>query len=265
MNIFWREIKYYKKGLLFWSLGMALLIWSSMIKYSTFQTAGQSVTDLISKFPQSIQTIFGLTGFDLTKASGFYGVMFMYIVLMVTIHAAMLGAGIMSKEERDRTSEFIFVKPVTRNKVITAKIMAGLVGLIAFNIVTLLSSILFINLYSHTLDFINDIYMLMAGLFFMQLIFFFIGTATAAISKKPKLSASIASAVLLVTFILTYLISFNNDLDYLKYLTPFKYFDAKDILAHHSLDIVYMSLSLVIVAVTTLVTYVSYNNRDLEV
>ena len=138
-------------------------------------------------------------------------------------------------------------------------------GLIAFNVVTLLSSILFINLYSHNLDFINDIYLLMAGLFFMQLIFFFIGTATAAISKKPKLSASIASAVLLVAFILTYLISFNSDLDFLKYLTPFKYFDAKDILMNHGLDVIYISLSLLIVAIAVVITYVSYNNRDLEV
>ncbi len=265
MNVFWREVKYYKKSLLFWSLGMALLIWSSMVKYATFQTAGQSVTDLISQFPQSIQTIFGLTGFDLTKASGFYGVMYMYIALMATIHAVMLGAGIMSKEERDRTSEFIFAKPITRNKVITAKIAAGLIGLIVFNIVTLLSSILFINMYSHNFDFINDLYLLIIGLFFMQLIFFFVGTATAAVSNKPKLSASIASAMLLVAFILTYLINFNKDLDYLKYLTPFKYFDAKDILANGNLNIIYIILSLVIVTASVIITYISYSRRDLEV
>lgn len=265
MNIFWREMKFYQKSLVFWGFGMAVLIWSSMVKYAAFQTAGQSVTDLISQFPQSIQTIFGLTGFDLTKASGFYGVMFMYIALMATIHATMLGAGIMSKEERDRTSEFIFTKPITRNRVITAKIMAGLAGLIVFNIVTLLSSIVFINIYSHTLDFVGNIYTLMIGLFFMQLIFFFVGTAVAAISKRPKLSASIASAVLLIAFILTYLINFNRDLDLLKYLTPFKYFDAKDILNNSGLDAIYVALSLIIVVITTVITYTSYNNRDLEV
>lgn len=244
---------------------MMVLIWSSMVKYATFQTAGESITDLISQFPQSIQTIFGLTGFDLTKASGFYGVMFMYIALMATIHAVMLGAGIVSKEERDRTSEFLFVKPVTRFKITTAKIMAGVVNLVIFNIITFLSSIFFINLYSKDSPFINDIIILMVGLLFMQFIFFLIGTAVAAVSKKPKLSASVSSAFLLLAFIMTYLINFNKDLDFLKYFTPFKYFDAKDILASGSLDLMYILISLGIIIVSVVVTYKFYSARDLEV
>lgn len=265
MNVFFREFKFYRKGMLFWSIGMMFLIWSSMVKYNTFKGAGQSATDLISQFPQSIQTIFGLTGFDLTKASGFYGVMFMYIALMATIHAVMLGAGIISKEERDRTSEFIFVKPITRGRVLKSKIFSGLISLLIFNIVTFVSSVFFISIYSSDSPFIYDIFILMVGLFCLQLLFFFIGTAVAAVSKKPKISASIASAVLLLTFILTYLINFDKDFDILKYLTPFKYFDAKDILANGSLDPVYLSISLVLVVVMIVITYTSYNNRDLEV
>ena len=35
---------------------------------------------------------------------------FFILLLMATIHAAMLGATIIAKEERDKTSEFLFVK-----------------------------------------------------------------------------------------------------------------------------------------------------------
>ncbi len=262
MNVFLREIKFYRKSLFFWCIGMFFLIWSSIVKFDTLQSAGQSVTGLINQFPQSVQTILGLTGFDLTKQSGFYGVMFMYIALTATIHAVLLGSGILSKEERDRTSEFLYVKPARRSKIITAKILAGIFNMVLINIFTLIVSVIYFNKES---GFLNDIYLMMAGLFFLQSIFFFIGLVIAAISRRPKSSGSMASAVLLVTFIITYLINFDKDLDFLKYLTPFKYFDAKDIIASGQLDLVYVVLSFIIVIVTTTITYGVYSARDLEV
>ncbi len=244
---------------------MVVLVWSSMVKYSTFQASGQSVSELISQFPQSIQTIFGMTGFDLTKVSGFFGVMFMYITLMATMHAVMLGAGILSKEERDKTSEFIYVKPVTRNKVMSVKILAGLSQILIFNIVTFLSSVYFIDVYSSSDGFLSDIILLMFGLGFLQLIFFFIGISVAAVSKNPKISASIASSVLLTAFILTYFINFNSDLDFLRYFTPFMYFDAKDILNNGYIDMFYIGLSSALVFTLIVASYLSINARDLDV
>ena len=63
--------------------------------------------------------LLGFSDLDLSKVSGYYGMLFIYLLLMATIHAAMLGATIIAKEERDKTSEFLFVKPVSRSKVIT--------------------------------------------------------------------------------------------------------------------------------------------------
>jgi len=265
MNLFFRELKSYRNGLIFWCLGMAVLVGSGMAKFATIQTTGQSVTDLISQFPQSIQTIFGLTGFDLTKASGYFGVLFMYIALMATVHAVLLGAGIISKEERDKTSEFLFVKPISRFRVITVKLSAGLINLIILNLATFGSSIYFIDYFSKGQSYIGDVAILMVGLLFLQLIFFFIGTMVAAVNEKPKSSASIATAILLFTFVLTFLININIKLDQLKYLTPFKYFDARDLMANGHLDSVYVTISLILIAFTIFLTYRSYDDRDLQI
>jgi ABC-2 type transport system permease protein len=51
----------------------------------------------------------------------------------------------------------------------------------------------------------------------------------------------------------------------LKYLSPFKYFEAKKVMADGSLDPVFIGLSVVIIAVLVSVTYVSYQKRDLNV
>lgn len=265
MNIFFRELKTYRKGLIFWSIGIFLLLWASMVKYATLNTSGQSITELMKQFPHSIQAIFGLSGFDLTTISGYYGVMFMYMALMVTVHAVILGSDIISKEERDRTTEFLFVRPISRTRVITSKIAAGLVCLIVINLVTWGSSQHFVDYYGKGSMSTCDIAILMAGLFFLQLLFFFAGVALAATLKRPKLSGSVATSVLLFTFILTIFININEKLDYLKYLTPFKYFDAKNLIADGKLDPIYITISVVLIFIMIALTYRNYIDRDLSV
>lgn len=265
MNIFFKELKSYRKNLFWWSVGMVFLMGAGMAKYGTFQSTGQSINDLMKQFPKSIQTIFGMTGFDLSAVSGYFGVMFFYVALMAAVHAVLLGADLLSKEERDRTSEFLFSKPISRPKVITGKLAAGLVCLVVFNIVTLISSIYFVDYYNKGADFTGDIIVLMAGLFFLQLIFFFVGTIIAASHKKPKTSSSIAASILLATFILSVLININEKFDNLKYLTPFKYFDAKIIMADGRLDLVYVIISLALITSMIILTYRNYTNRDLSI
>jgi len=176
----------------------------------------------------------------------------------------MLGAGIISKEERDKTSEFLFAKPISRFKVITSKISAGLVNIVIFNLVTLVSSIITVEYFTKNNSTDKYIILLMCGLMIMQIIFFFIGTAVAALVKKPKTASSVATGVLLGTFIMTYLINMNSSFDGLKYLTPFKYFDAQALLASSKLDIIYVLISIILIFICTVVTYLAYKNKDLK-
>lgn len=265
MNLFFRELKAHRKGLFFWCLGMAALVGSGMAKFAAYQDNGFSFNQLLDQFPKTMQIIFGLNGFDLTKAGGFYGVLFLYIALMAAVHAALLGSEMIAKEERDRTTEFLFVRPISRARIITAKLAAGLYNLIILNLVTLVSSVFFVGYFNKGGSVTKVILVLMAGLFFLQLIFFFTGVAVASVNKKPKTSASLATSVLLFTFILSYMVDFNSKLDVLKYFTPFKYFDARSIVASGRLDPVYVSISLIIVTVLTFVTYSAYSKRDLSV
>jgi len=244
---------------------MIALVASGMAKFAAYHSAGQSMTDLIAQLPQSIQIIFGFSGFDLSQASGFYGVLFIYIALMATVHAVLLGTDIISKEERDKTSEFLFVKPISRRKIITAKLLAGLLNIVALNLITLLSSLYFVNYFGKATSLNQDVEILMGGLLFLQLLFFFSGTAIAGASKKPKRSASIATSVLLFTFILSFLTNINQSLTDLKYLTPFKYFDAKTLMAAGRLDPIYLAGSLVLIVILATVTYVTYTDRDLNI
>lgn len=265
MNIFWREMKANRKSLIFWSMGVFLMVASGMGKYAGLSSSGQSMSAMMAEMPKSLQAILGIGNLDLNKASGYYGLLFLYLLLMATIHAAMLGANIISKEERDKTSEFLFVKPVSRTNIITSKLLAALVNVLLFNRVTFLSSVLIVGQYSKGESVHGDITVTMLGMFILQLLFLFIGTATAAVMKKSKKAGSLATGVLLLTFVLSIAIDLNDKLEYLKYITPFKYFEAKNVMYGGGLDIVFVSISAVLIALLFTLTYVFFKRRDLNV
>ncbi|MDK8181379.1 ABC transporter permease subunit [Paenibacillus sp. UMB4589-SE434] len=266
MNIFRRELKAARKSLILWCIAIVVMVASGMGKYAgmSMSGTGQSMNDLVADMPKSLQIIMGIGTFDLSKASGYYGVLFLYLLMMATIHAAMLGANIISKEERDKTAEFLLVKPVSRSFVLTAKLLAAVVNVAVVGLVMWISSVTMVNYYSNG-EYVNgDIALMMAGMFILQLLFLLVGAMIAAVSRNPKRAVSWSAAVLLVAFMLSLGIDLSGNLDVLAYVTPFKYFEAKKVMYGGGLSMVSVWLSVVIIAVCSTMTYVGYNKRDLN-
>ena len=264
MNVFLRELKVHRWGLFFWCLGVVWLIYAGMAKYAAYSAAGQSVVEVMDQLPKAIKVVFGLTGFDLGTAAGFYGVLFLYLAVMAAVHAVLLGAHLIAKEERDHTSEFLYAKPASRSRVLTGKLLAGLVNLVVFNLVTLVSSFYFVDMFGKGESVASDILILMVGLFFIQLVFFSIGAVVAGTSHRPKSAASVATSIMFLTFLLYYVVNLSDHLGFLEYLTPFKYFDAAALMSN-GLDPLFIGLSVVIVILAVFGTYRFYGARDLSV
>ncbi len=265
MNIFLRELKAHRWGLLFWSLGMIAMVYMGMMKYGAYEASGESVQAIMDALPKAIAAVFGLTGFDLSTAAGFYGVLFTYIAVIGAVHAVLLGAELIAKEERDHTSEFLYSKPASRGKILTGKLSAGLFNLVVLNLVTLVTSLYVVSVFNTQAPFDGDIMLMMVGLFFIQLVFFSIGAVLAGSSSRPRGASSLAASVMLVTFLLSSVVNMNENLGFLRYFTPFKYFDAANLLTDHALDPVFVALSVVIIAAGVVGTYRFYTARDLAV
>jgi ABC-2 type transport system permease protein len=271
MNIYKREMRANRRSLILWGFGIFLFIAASMGKYSALGT-DPAALNIFDQLPMGLQAVFGVGRLDFTKASGFYGMIYPYILLMAAIHASMLGAVILSKEERDRTSEFLYVKPATRTQIMTNKLLAALTGVVIFNLVTWLSSILLVGNYAKGEAVGGIIGNLMLGLFFVQLIFLSLGFASAAVLKRPKASTGIATGVMLATYLLSIAIDVNGKIDWLKAFTPFEYFDAKLIVGNaaagatgQGLNGLYIALSVVLAAVLLAASYFRFRRRDLKV
>jgi ABC-2 type transport system permease protein len=264
MNIFIHELKANLKSLLIWGVIVMLLIALAVSKYSAF-AGDPELLGMLNSMPQGLLQALNMQAFNLTTISGFYGVMFIYFGLMGAIAAAMWGSGTISKEERDKTVEFSLVLPVSRSRVVTAKALAALVNCIAFVLITWAGSLVAVRSYHPDRAFYSFLALEMQAMLAIEIIFFAIGLLLGCAMKQYKLSGSTAVGIILVTYFASIASVMQENLDFLKYFTPFRYFDAGDLFRNGRMDGTYLLLSAAIVAVCVAVAYLTYRRRDLYI
>jgi len=264
MNIFFRELRANLKSLLIWSGIIILLIIMAVAKFSAFAGDPETIK-MLDSMPPGMLAAFGLRAFNMTTITGFYGVMFIYFALMAAIAAAMWGSEIISKEERNKTVEFSLVLPVSRSQVITAKALAALVNCIAFVLITWGASLVMVRTYNPDQAFYNFLALEMQGMFVIELIFLAVGLLLGCAMKRYKFSGSTAVGIILGAYFLSIVTVMNKDLDWLKWFTPFKYFDAGELFRSGKLDGTYLAISAGIIIVCMIAAYLIYNKRDLYI
>jgi len=264
VNIFLRELRANLKSLLIWSAILALLIWIAVAKFSAF-AGNPEMLAMLDAMPPAVLDAMNMRAFNLTTLTGFYGLMFMYFALMGAMAAAMWGSDIISKEERDKTVEFSLVLPVTRSRVVTAKALAALVNCIAFVLITAAVSVVAVQSYEPDQAFYDLLALEMQAMFVIELVFLALGLLLGCAMKQYKRAAAVAVGAILVTYMLSIASHMQENLDFLKYVTPFRYFEAGELFRTGRMEGTYLLLSAAIVAVCVAGAYLTYNRRDLYI
>ena len=264
MSIFVRELRANLRSLLIWGVIVILFVMAGMSKFSAYE-GNPDMLAVLDDLPPALLTALNMQVFNLTTLGGFFGVMFTYFALILSIAAVMWGSDIISKEERDKTVEFSLTLPVTRSRVVTAKALAALVNCVALLLITWVASVVSAAQYQPDAEFQSFLRLCMLAILFIQLAFLAIGVFLGCAMKQYRRASSLAVSLLLGTYFLSIISGLNKNLEWLKYLSPFKYFDAGMLLHESRIDVAFIGLSLAIVLASMVGAYVTYARRDLYV
>jgi ABC-2 type transport system permease protein len=264
MNILKRELRANFKSLIIWSIIVLLFITVGFSKFSAYE-GNPELLAILDEMPPAMLEAFNFNAFNLTTITGFFGVMFTYFALILSISAAMWGTDIITKEERDKTVEFALTLPVKRSKLVTFKTLAAVINSLVLLLVTWVAVLLNSTAYQTDSAFFEFLSLSMVSLFFMQMIFLAIGVLLGCSLKQFKRASAIAVSILLGTYLLSVISGLNESLDFLKYFTPFKYFNPADLLHESTIDVTYVILSVIIVAFSLVVAHLTYSKRDLYI
>ncbi len=260
MNLYLRELRANMKSTIIWAIVLILLIFMGMSEF-TAASGSMDFNALLENLPKSIQNIFGVGVLNYNNFLDYFAVLFLYIILTIGIHSIMLGCGMIAKEERDKTVEFLNVKPISRNKIITFKLLSSLTIMIILNVTSFITSYLSADESSKGN---KTFYLLFLLLFIFQILLLSLGMLIASIFKNNKYSYSLSNALILSMFGISIIIDMSGRLDFLRYITFFKYYDAIDIIKDNY-NYLYVYISIIIIIISIILTYFFYNKRDLKI
>ena len=263
MNIYLFEVKSLRKSTFIWVCSMLALAALYLSIYPSVAKDAADFRKLLGNYPPAVQAMLGINLDTIASVNGFYSMIFSFILLCAAIQAMNMGIGVFAKESKNRTSDFLLVKPVSRTTILSSKLFAVFTMVVITNAVFLLAVVGMVKLFISE-QFDEDVFLLMnLSLFFIQLIFVAIGMVFAVFFKKLKNTIPLSLGVVFGFYLIGALLAVGKEEETLRFLSPFKYFDVTYVLDHHSYEVSYLLLSIIIIVLSVTVSYVVYNKKDI--
>ncbi|MEH7248384.1 ABC transporter permease subunit [Neobacillus niacini] len=260
MNIMLHELRVYRKSTIIWTISLVGVAALFMSFFPSFTKDTEEFTKLLEGYPVELREAFGINLDNFFSILGFYCYGLSFVTLCGAIQAMNLGTSIVSKEVREKTADFLLTKPVTRNAVLTNKLLAALISIILTNIVYIVAATLLANQVA-TEDFSVKIFILLSlTVFFVQLLFLAIGIIISVIVPRIK---SVLTVSLAVVFAFYFLGMFSSE-EAKRYLSPFKYFDTAYIMDNSRYEMSFLITGAIIIILAIAASYYTYGKKDIH-
>ena len=210
----------------------------------------------------SFTEAFGMDRLNFGTLIGFYAVECGNILgLGGAFYAALCAVSILSKEEKDKTAEFLLTHPVGRKRIITEKLIAVLIQITVLNIIIYALSVGSIAAVGETVP-LKEISLLHLAYYLLQLELSGICFGISAFLRKG--SAGLGLGIATVMYFLNLIANIADVAAFLKYITPFGYCEGADIVSNGRLDGVMVSVGAAIGIAGIIIAYLKYTKKDIH-
>jgi ABC-2 type transport system permease protein len=264
MNIYKHEFKMNLRSVIIWSVSIAILILAFMSLFVSFAADTALLNEMLSKFPKELLIAFGMSDMDFSTVLGYFGLIFLFCQICLAIQAANYGFSLVSIEERELTADFLLAKPVGRKEILTSKLLAAFTGLTITNIVVWISSFVFIKIFGKGEEYeVKSLVLLLLTNIPFQLFFLSVGLIISLLVKRIRSVTPFAMGLAFGMYILN---AFGNMIgEYsLEVISPFKHFEPNYILKNAAYDLPLVSISLIVIIVSLVASYVLYSKRNIH-
>jgi ABC-2 type transport system permease protein len=130
MNIYLHELKVYRKSTIIWTISLLAVVGLFLSMFPAFAKDAEEFSKLLEGYPEAVRKAIGIELGHFFTTLGFYSYAFTFISLCGAIQAMNYGTGVISKEIREKTADFLLTKPVTRIRIMISKFLAVLTSII---------------------------------------------------------------------------------------------------------------------------------------
>jgi ABC-2 type transport system permease protein len=262
-NILLNELGMQLRSVITWSVAVAAVLFIYISLFSSFARDAEVLNRAMERFPEALRAAFGMTGKDFTTVLGYFGFAFLFVQVCLAIQAAGYGFGLVSIEEREWTADFLLAKPVSRAQILTSKLLAAFIALTITNAVAWVSSFGSLEAFrgAKTYD-AAPLLLLLASVVAFQLFFLSVGLAVSLVVKRIRSVTPYSMGLGFGMYVLSAFAGLTGE-SAIEDISPFKHFEAAYILQHGAYDLPLVSLSVAVIVVSLVLSYVLYVRRDI--
>jgi len=262
MNIFSYELKAYRRSSIIWACAMTLLAVLYIFLFKELGPDIESFMTFLNNMPDAIKKSFNILIDSIATLEGFYSFVFSFVLLCGAIQAMNLGTGIVSKEVRDKTADFLMTKPVSRSTIMTSKLLAAITALAVTNIIYLGLTIAAAAAIVATFN-LKIFFLISLTMFFVQLMFMALGILISVIAGKIKSVISVSLSTVFGFYIFGSLGSFLGE-ENVRYFSPFRYFDMAYIIRHGAYETSFAVTGIILIMAAIAASYLIYLKKDIH-
>ena len=217
----------------------------------------------MASFPKELLIAFGMAEMDWTTLLGFYALLFVFLQICLAIQAANYGFSLVSIEETEWTADFLLSKPVSRTRIITAKLLAALTALGFTQALIWGFSFLAAGLYNYGQTYnAGTLALLLLSMIPFQLFFLSVGMLISLLVKRIRSVTPFSMGLVFGLYILNAFGGMIGEKS-LEVISPFQHFAPSFIIKHAAWDWTLVWISLVIIVIAFPASYILYLRRNI--
>ena len=261
MTLIKHELRQGRISFLIWTASIGFLLVVCVFLYPEMKGQMEDVGDVFSSMG-SFSDAFGMDRLNFGTLLGFYAIECGNVLgLGGAFFAALCGAGILSKEEKDRTAEFLLTHPVSRARIVTEKLAAVYAQIVAMNLIIYGISLGSIAAIREPVSW-KELNLLHLAYFLLQAELAGICFGISAFVRRG--SAGIGLGIAAGMYFLNLVANIAQAAEFLKYVTPFGYADGADIIEKGCLDGTLVAIGLAFGAIGIGAAYGKYCRKDIR-
>jgi len=260
MTLFFHELRRARLSLIIWTGVIAFMLGVCVMIYPEMSAQMEDVSQMFSDMG-SFSAAFGMDQLNFGEFMGYFGIECGNVLgIGGALFAAITGVTALSKEEKDRTAEFLLTHPISRTRVITQKLMSVVAQIVILNAIVAAVTALCIAVIGESAD-VQAVTLLLLSYLLLQLEIAAITFGVSAFLKGNGIGIGLGLAMML--YFLNIVANLTEEAEVLKYVTPFGYTDSAYIINEHALKGEYLAVGAVLTVIGISAAYWKYRKKDI--
>lgn len=261
MTLIKHELRQGRVSFFIWTASIGFLLAVCVFLFPEMKGQMGEVGDVFSSMG-SFSDAFGMDRLNFGTLLGFYAIECGNVLgLGGAFFAALCGVSILSKEERDRTAEFLLTHPVNRARIVTGKLAAVYAQIIAMNLIIYGISLGSIAAIGEAVPW-KELNLLHLAYFLLQAELAGICFGISAFMRRGSVGIGLGIAVGM--YFLNLVANIAQAAEFLKLVTPFGYAEGADIVEKGCLDGKLVAIGLAFGVIGIGAAYGKYCRKDIR-